>query len=248
MAWLTLLAVFALGLRHGLDPDHVASVDALTYQGGSRWAGALFALGHGGAVTLVAVLVSLLSTRGQVPAALSRVGEWAPVVLLVLVGAFNTRQLLAGEAPGGPKAWAVRWLRLGDRPAMVAAVGFVFGLAFDTASQAAAWGYAAAAGAGPVVALAVGLAFTAGMALTDAVDGQLAATLGSGSYRRALGWFTVGLSFVVAGYLAASHLDPRLELGDGLVSALGAVLVALLTLALVRARALAPGSGTPASG
>ena len=96
MAWLTLLAVFALGLRHGLDPDHIASVDALTYQGGSRWAGALFALGHGGAVTLVAVLVSLLSARGQVPA-ISAVFGGIDLLLAVL--------------------FAIAWLRLRRLPA-----------------------------------------------------------------------------------------------------------------------------------
>lgn len=47
VTWGGALATFALGLRHGLDPDHIASVDALAYEAvatgertrGARWAG-----------------------------------------------------------------------------------------------------------------------------------------------------------------------------------------------------------------
>jgi len=177
-----------------------------------------------------------------VPEGLSRVGEWAPVVLLLLTGAWNLRNLLAGDTPGGPRSWAVGWLRVGDRPWAVVAVGFVFGLAFDTASQAAAWGYAAAAGAGPLAAVGVGLVFTAGMAATDTLDGRLAV----GADRRLLGWFTVGLAFVVAGQLALAQLDPRFGLSEAAVGWVGAALMAVLL--AFRARGLAPGSGTRASG
>lgn len=49
-----LVLMFVLGLRHGLDPDHIACVDGLTWRALNRaqhrhapWIGTLFAIGHG---------------------------------------------------------------------------------------------------------------------------------------------------------------------------------------------------------
>ena len=49
--------IFLLGLRHGLDPDHIAIIDGismrLTQQKNklAPWVGTLFALGHGLVIT-----------------------------------------------------------------------------------------------------------------------------------------------------------------------------------------------------
>jgi high-affinity nickel-transport protein len=57
-----LLLMLVLGLRHGLDPDHIACIDGLTsrpMQRGHRhgaWVGTLFAIGHGLLVTVIAVV------------------------------------------------------------------------------------------------------------------------------------------------------------------------------------------------
>ena len=56
--WSALLAlVFVLGLRHGIDADHIATIDALTRlrsgRRAARWCGALFALGHGSVVLMI---------------------------------------------------------------------------------------------------------------------------------------------------------------------------------------------------
>ena len=66
--WLALLAVvFLLGMRHGFDLDHLAAIDSLTRlnlnanPGVSRWAGFLFAFGHGLIVILVALLTAFLA-------------------------------------------------------------------------------------------------------------------------------------------------------------------------------------------
>jgi nickel/cobalt transporter (NiCoT) family protein len=37
--------VFALGLRHGFDPDHLVAIDGLTRTSKSRWCGLFFSLG-----------------------------------------------------------------------------------------------------------------------------------------------------------------------------------------------------------
>src|SRR6266853_3321655 len=58
------LMVFLLGLRHGMDPDHVATLDGLARHNAqtrprlARWSGCFFSLGHGAIVTLVAAFVA----------------------------------------------------------------------------------------------------------------------------------------------------------------------------------------------
>src|SRR5260221_520427 len=51
--------VFVLGLKHGLDPDHLVAIDGLTRSSRSRWCGLFFSLGHGCGVTLVGVVFTL---------------------------------------------------------------------------------------------------------------------------------------------------------------------------------------------
>src|SRR3981189_3446192 len=65
--------VFALGLRHGFDPDHLVAIDGLTRSsarvrpGMSRWSGLFFSLGHGAVVTLVGLGVALAAADLQAP-------------------------------------------------------------------------------------------------------------------------------------------------------------------------------------
>lgn len=73
----------ALGMRHGVDPDHLAAVDGLSRVRPSALNGALFALGHGGAVTLLAFPAAGLA-KGLDLEALH-----LPSFLLLLVAALN---------------------------------------------------------------------------------------------------------------------------------------------------------------
>ncbi|MEB3328464.1 MAG: nickel permease [Candidatus Sericytochromatia bacterium] len=239
-----LTGALLLGLRHGLDPDHIAAVDAMTYRALderprlARWAGTLFALGHGGVVVVIAVVVGALGARYHVPAPWSQLLEWAPVILLMALGLLNLRALLreGSYEPATVRLWLVPpALRGSTHPLAMVGVGAVLGLVFDTATQAAAWGYAAAAHQGAWGALAVGLAFTLGMVLTDSLDGRLmcrflrsASLDGARAYRRAVGWFTVGVSFAVAGYSVLTAIVPGLELPDAWLTGLGAAMVALM--------------------
>ena len=68
--WLALLAVvYALGLKHGMDPDHLATIDGITRSNAARnprlarWSGLLFSAGHGAIVILVAIGVGLLARQ-----------------------------------------------------------------------------------------------------------------------------------------------------------------------------------------
>ena len=55
--WLALLAVvYTLGLKHGMDPDHLATIDGIARSNAARnprlarWSGFLFSAGHGATV------------------------------------------------------------------------------------------------------------------------------------------------------------------------------------------------------
>jgi high-affinity nickel-transport protein len=177
----------ALGLRHGVDPDHLAAIDGLSRLRPSRWNGVFFALGHGAIVTLLAVGIGGLLAR--------TVGPYAPW-LLILLGAVNLWRLRS-SVPRNHRGLS-RFAR--SSPLLL---GALFGAGFETASQLSA--LVLAADMNPWI---LGLLFSAGMMLVDGVDGYLAsrtqsqALAGGGRAlraSRALGIFVVIFSFGLGG-------------------------------------------------
>ena len=177
----------ALGLRHGVDPDHLAAIDGLSRLRPSRWNGVFFAIGHGAIVTLLAVGIGGLLARV--------VGPYSPW-LLILLGLVNLWRLKA-PAPHQHSELS-RFAR--SSPLLL---GVLFGAGFETASQLSA--LVLAADINPWV---LGALFSAGMILVDGVDGYLASRTQSqalaGGRRalrasRALGIFVVIFSFGLGG-------------------------------------------------
>lgn len=250
--------MFMLGLRHGFDPDHIAIIDSMAYRALSErprlapWTGTLFALGHGLAVTAIAVALGAFSSGIELPALLRVVLDWLPTLLLIVVGTLNLRDLLQQQMyrPRGWKTFFLpRRLRNSSHPLTIFGTGVLFALVFDTATQAAAWGYAATANAGSATALVAGLAFTAGMVVTDSADGRLMVRLLRGTsdqaaataaaYRRRIGWTVVLMSYAMAVYQIATTLRPDIELGELAFTVVGCALFAGLLIAcgvLVRQR------------
>lgn len=242
-----LLLMLVLGLRHGLDPDHIACIDGLTWramQHGHRhgpWVGTLFAIGHGLLVTIIAVVVSQVGRAFDVPAGFAQLLRWAPTALLLLVAFLNLRQLLASAAQDAPTSFRLRmippWLSNHAAPWAVVLTGALFAAVFDTATQASAWGYVAGnEGGRAIAALLAGLVFTFGMGVTDTIDGRLLWRIGRSAgrrqtaqkFRRILGWLVVAISCGVAAYNIAAALAPRFELNDLAFSAAGFSLMALI--------------------
>jgi high-affinity nickel-transport protein len=255
-----LVLMFVLGLRHGLDPDHIACIDGLTWRALNHehrhapWIGTLFAIGHGLLVTAIAVGVSQLTQTLRVPDGVVLVFQWIPTALLLLVGTLNLKLLLRAAQNFQPTGWKLRLiparLRNHGSPWAVVAIGVLFATVFDTATQASAWGYVASNKAGGLMAaLAAGLVFTVGMVITDTLDGRLichvnrssqAASAGS-RYRRTLGWLIVAISYGVAAYNIGKALLPAIELDDLAFTLAGAALIGLMAaiwLWLLRKRAL----------
>ncbi len=258
------LAVVALvlGMRHGVDADHLAAIDAMTRCNAqarpalARRTGVWFSAGHGAVVLAVAFAVALTAGAWTAPGWLEPFGAWASIALLALLGALN---LLAWRqaAPGEPVALA-GWrstlydgaLRACSRRAVMG-VGVLFAISFDTISQAALM---AATGAARHGLAAVGLlagAFVAGMIVTDGLNGWWVARLlqrpGTGSARasRVMCIAISGISLGTAALGAAAQLSPVVSAWAELNSAwLAASIVAIVGLGFLAGLALAPRPGT----
>lgn len=251
-----LILMFVLGLRHGLDPDHIACIDGLTWRalshdpdhGYAPWIGSLFALGHGLLVTSIAVGVSKLTHLVLVPDVVVQVFGWIPTLLLLLVGTMNLRLLLLSQSAYAPTGWKLKLipqrLRNHSSPWAVVLIGILFATVFDTATQASAWGYVASnSGGGMLAALGAGIVFTFGMIITDTIDGRLICRINRSTkgqaagqrYRRTLGWLIVGISYGVAAYNICKAAFPEVELGDFAFSLVGLFLIGVMLVVLALA-------------
>jgi high-affinity nickel-transport protein len=237
----TVFTVFALGLRHGADPDHLAAIDNLTRNGLStgrklsRFFGALFAGGHSVMVLSIAALAGLLGSHLAMHGVLiETIGTWVSIVTLFAIAAFNIKQLRSVETGGslGLKlALLPPRLRAATGPLAAMLVGLLFGLGFDTSSQVAAYALAFTTGGGVIGAVVIGLMFSMGMAVTDTLDSLLVHKLYSRHplelVRATRTWIiaVTGLAVCVGSYELAQVLGWRSPLPDLAVSG---VLVASL--------------------
>ncbi len=195
--WMLILIVFALGAKHGMDPDHLATIDGLTRFNAqrrprlARWSGCLFSLGHGFVVTVVATAAASLSSGFPAPVWLEHIGAWISIAFLAALGANNIvavwrtpRDKIVQNA-GLRARWLARFART-DHPIVIAAVGALFALSFDTWSQAALFSLTAQQMAGWTFSLLIGLVFTAGMMTADGLNGLWVARMLGKADRRAL--------------------------------------------------------------
>ena len=187
---------FALGVRHGLDADHLATIDGLARRSAARFprashfAGTLFSLGHGIVVMMVAVAASLAAGQWQTPAWLELSGTIVSVVFLLLLGYLNLHAVWTTPhhevvAPAGLRARLFDRILTVEHPVFMMAVGMLFALSFDTISQAALFAVAAVRFGSVGHALLVAGSFVAGMLLADGVNGFWIARLVRRADRRA---------------------------------------------------------------
>lgn len=225
--WLALLAlVFALGLKHGLDPDHLATIDGLTRFNAAgdkprlaRWSGLLFSLGHGAVVTAAAVLVGIVAKRWDVPDWVEDTGAWISILFLLALGALNLVTVFKTD-PGQVVRMAGlkgRWLGQLNRtshPVLIACVGALFALSFDTLSQTALFSLTASNMAGWMFSALLGMVFMLGMIATDGLNGLWVSRLINKADERAqiasrvMGLTVGGLSILVGLFGIAKYFFP----------------------------------------
>ena len=199
---------FLLGLRHGMDPDHLAVVDNLTrYNAGktpdrARWCGLWFSLGHGAMVSAVAALLAIAASARQIPAWVETTGNLVSIVFLLLIGALNLLALRR-SAPGEPVAprglrtgWLARTTQV-SHPLLISLIGAAFAISMDTMSQAAVFSLAASGEFAWGIALLLGLIFTLGMLAVDAANGLWVYRLIASSAQQAQVW-SRRLTFTIA--------------------------------------------------
>jgi len=255
--WNALCAlVLLLGLRHGFDADHLATIDGLTRLSArdrrpfARYCGVLFSLGHGLVVLSIAAALGAASERWEPPVWLNALGAWISVGFLALLGVVNLRAVLAAT-PGAVVALVGvrgRWLRgllRARNPLSVALVGALFALSFDTLSQSALFAATATQYGGLIRALTLALLFVFGMLVTDGINGLWISRLIARADQiavlasRVMGSAVAGASLLVAAFGVAKLTSPAIaDWGDGKELAVGLVVVLVATIGYLLARAL----------
>jgi nickel/cobalt transporter (NiCoT) family protein len=252
------LLVFVLGVKHGFDADHLATIDGLTRfnarakPGLARYCGALFSIGHGVVVVMIALLVSTVSQRWQTPEWLTASGALVSIGFLAVLGLLNLHAVLRADPnevvqPIGLKGRFLGRFASVTSPLLIATVGALFALSFDTISQASLFALTAAQLGGWGHALTMGLLFMLGMLVTDGINGLWISRL---IYRadqiaviasRIMSLVVAGMSLVIAGFGVAKLAVPAVEhwtQGSELI--IGAVVVVVVAVSYLVAVRLAP--------
>jgi len=261
-SWSALAAVvFLLGLKHGFDADHLATIDGLTRVNArarkrfARYCGTLFSLGHGAVVITVAVLVSLATTRWDTPDWLEASGSWISILFLLALGIANVHAAVTAPAdeviaPVGLKGKLLGTLmdRLGKAgsPGLIALVGALFALSFDTVSQAVLFSLTAQQFGGVGHALMLGTLFTLGMLVTDGINGLWIARLIARAddlarvASRVLSLAVGGVSLLIASFaLAKMTLSPVDNWAEGKELFFGSAVVVVVLVSYLIAKRLA---------
>jgi len=240
--WVTLGLLLALGFRHGLDPDHIATVDGLTrmrYKATAYWSARLtgfqFALGH--SLTILLATLIFYWQGLQLPQWLDQVGLWVSTVFLLWLGLANLRNFFSPHQHEHTSSPLQRVILKALGPfAHPMGVGFAFAISFDSLAQA---GLMAAKGhelGGIWMIVLLSASFGFGMMLADTGNGLIMHWLVKRSDQMAnqAGRWMSGLvgfmSLLVVFVCHTSHYLPTL---DGIWDHWGGYIGAGLTLTLL---------------
>jgi len=249
---LVLPLAFGFGLRHGIDADHLAAVDALTRLNAdtpvARHCGSLFALGHGAVVVGIAMLACTFGSSLQAPAWLRTTGMLVALLVLLLLASANLRLALTRSAqPPAPNLMdhLMRRLARAGSPTRMVLIGVLFAASFDTVTHALL--FASMAADSVARAALLGGAFAFGMLTADAASGYCVAWLNGHADARANAARRVMCAGAgIASLLVAALVFVRIRFGDrlpdgeaiaiGTSVAVTAIVVVAFAIALLLAR------------
>jgi high-affinity nickel-transport protein len=250
-----LLLVFVLGLRHGLDADHLACIDGLTRYNCrmnspiALWVGTLFSFGHGLVVASVAIILGVFMKDFSLPEYVDTLVKWISIFSLFSIGTLNIYNLLHAKSENNENfqisgikgKFLPRIVQETTNPFLVILIGGLFAMAADTVSQTAMWAIAAG-NSGSYMPFVMGIIFMIGMMLTDTIDSFVAFRMINQSNRlgqsasRMMGWVIVSLAYGVSFYEAFTFFFPWAELDFEIVGTVIFVFM-VICLALVSFRA-----------
>ena len=160
-----------LGMRHGLDPDHLSIINGISLnhrEGENKWNGFYFSLGHGVTITLIGIGIHFFSKQFSPDSTILKVTEWFPIIILLFTGSFGIFNLMKqrGHTHAANKLIDVI---SGSTfiPIKLFLTGILFALVFDTTSQITAWSLIGSSSNHYSNAIFIGIFFTIGMIITD---------------------------------------------------------------------------------
>jgi nickel/cobalt transporter (NiCoT) family protein len=248
-----------LGLRHGLDADHLAAIDGLTRfnmvrgRGFARFCGALFSAGHGAVIVTAASLLALWASAWTAPEWLDPTGKLISAAILLWLGTVNLRSL-SSRSPAAPIIGIRTTLLAGvvrsSHPWQILLVGAFFALSFDALGLAVLFAARAARG-DTILSAMLAVIFAGGMILVDTFNGLWLARLAARSDRAdraASRAMTIGIALIslavgvaIASSWACRSFDRWLDLHElavSLVVVLAVLCAYLAARPLARERAL----------
>jgi nickel/cobalt transporter (NiCoT) family protein len=180
--FLLILMAFMLGIRHGFDLDHLATIDSITraiadrgypisLNFSSKIVGFLFSLGHGLVVIAVSLIISCKIMKPQIPEWLDSVGNYISITFLFIFGFLNLWNVSVKNY------LAKKLIYKNFNPLFIILIGALFAFSFDTLSQVALFSLSASALAGWLFSATLGIVFTLGMMMADGLNGLLVAIL-----------------------------------------------------------------------
>lgn len=203
--------VFALGVRHGFDLDHLATIDAITRtvkenQRLSKFVGFLFSLGHGVIVICMAWIMSSGMVELQSTQWLEWFGHWVSVFFLLVFGLLTLWRVLfsSQNLPTGLGTFIFKKiLNKTANPLLIILIGALFAVSFDTITQVALFSISATVMMEYFFPLILGLIFMLGMMMSDGLNGWVISSLlqradnRSSLISRSIGLIIAGFSLIL---------------------------------------------------
>jgi nickel/cobalt transporter (NiCoT) family protein len=201
-------------------------------------------------VMAIALGVSAIAGQWAVPEWFGLLGSLISIAFLVALGSLNLAAVLrtapdAVVQPVGLKGRLLGSLRHVSHPLLMALVGALFALSFDTLSQAAFFALTATQFGGWQHALVLALLFMLGMLLTDGINGLWIARLIARADQvaliasRVMGLVVSAISLLVAAFGAAKLVSPAVDAwSEGKELVFGSALVAIIAISFVAAMRL----------
>src|SRR3990167_8546639 len=186
--WIILVFMaLTLGIRHGFDLDHLATIDAITStvrnnRSLSRIVGFLFSLGHGIVVILISLIIGSGLMQSHIPQWLDGFGKVVSIMFLFIFGVLNLYNIFKNPSkqtlPAGMQSYLAKKLSTKKCSLLqIMSIGALFALSFDTFSQIALFSISASLLSGFLFSGVLGFFFMVGMMITDGLNGLLVSAL-----------------------------------------------------------------------